>query len=220
MEFVMDGERNFYFLEMNTRIQVEHPVTELITGIDLVQEQIRIAGGFPLSFTQEQLRPHGHAIECRLYAENPHSFLPSPGPVKELLLPGGPFVRVDAAMLAGQEIPLEYDPMIAKLCTWGRDRGECVNRMARALSETGVAGCLTNIEFLRRALADPVFRSGTYTTGFIAERKQELTDIKLLPPGIRNEKEFGELLALLAASESKTPLSPEPAAWWRLNHVR
>jgi acetyl-CoA carboxylase, biotin carboxylase subunit len=220
MEFVMDGSRNFYFLEMNTRIQVEHPVSEMITGIDLVQEQIRVAAGMKLSFTQDDLVARGHAIECRLYAENPHTFLPSPGPVKELLLPGGPFVRVDASMLAGQEIPLEYDPMIAKLCAWGRNREESMNRMARALMETGVAGCLTNIDFLRRALADDVFRSGTYTTGFIAERAEKLANAKMLPSGIATEEEFRELLALLAASEAPAaPRAPEAASWWRAGHV-
>jgi acetyl/propionyl-CoA carboxylase alpha subunit len=110
--------------------------------------------------------------------------------------------------------------MIAKLCAWGRDRGECLDRMARALAETGVAGCLTNLAFLRRALADEVFRGGTYTTGFIAERATELADAKALPPGIETEEEFRALLALLAASEAKTPAAPEPAAWWRMGHVR
>jgi acetyl-CoA carboxylase biotin carboxylase subunit len=220
MEFVMDGNRNFYFLEMNTRIQVEHPVSELITGIDLVKEQILIAAGEKLSFTQADLAARGHAVECRLYAENPHSFLPSPGPVKELMLPGGPFVRVDAAMLPGQEIPLEYDPMIAKLCAWGRDREECLNRMARALAETGVAGCLTNLAFLRRALADDVFRSGTYTTAFIAERTDKIANAKALPPGIETEEEFRELLALLASSEQSMPVTPESAPWWRMNNGR
>jgi len=218
MEFVMDGERNFYFLEMNTRIQVEHPVTEMITGIDIVKEQILIAGGHKLSFTQQELKANGHAIECRLYAENPHTFLPSPGPVKELLLPGGPFVRVDAAMLPGQTIPLEYDPMIAKLCAWGRSRQESMNRMARALGETGVAGCLTNIEFLRRALAHQVFRGGNYTTGFIEAEKKALADPAALPPGIETEEEFRELIALLASSEAKVPLASEPAPW-RTTHV-
>ncbi len=220
MEFVMDGERNFYFLEMNTRIQVEHPVTELITGIDIVREQILIAAGEKLSFTQDELEARGAAIECRLYAENPHTFLPSPGPVKELMLPGGPFVRVDAAMLPGQVIPLEYDPMIAKLCTWARTREECMNRMERALAETGVAGCLTNLEFLRRALAHPIFRSGVYTTGFIEKEKAALADPKALPPGLASEEEFRELLALLASTEAKHALAPEPSAWWRMNHVR
>jgi acetyl/propionyl-CoA carboxylase alpha subunit len=220
MEFVMDGDRNFYFLEMNTRVQVEHPVTELITGIDIVKEQILIAGGHPLSFHQEQLHLHGHAIESRLYAENPHTFLPSPGPVKELVFPGGPFVRVDSAMLPGQVIPLEYDPMIAKLSTWGRDRFECLNRMARALAETGVAGCLTNLAFLRRALAHDVFRSGTYTTSFIPENESTLANPQALPPGVATEEEFRELLALLAQTETKPVMNPENAAWWRMSHVR
>ena len=145
--------------------------------------------------------------------------LPSPGPVKELLLPGGPFVRVDAAMMAGQEIPLEYDPMIAKICAWGRNRSEGLDRMARALAETGVAGCLTNLEFLRRALADEVFLKGIYTTGFIAERMDSLANQKLLPPGIESEEAFRELLALLAASETKTSSAATAAPWWKVNHV-
>lgn len=213
MEFVMDGDRNFYFLEMNTRIQVEHPVTEMITGIDIVKEQILIAAGEKLSFTQADLRVNGSAIECRLYAENPHTFLPSPGPVKELVFPGGPFVRVDAAMHSGQVIPLEYDPMIAKLCAWGRNREESLNRMARALAETGVAGCLTNLAFLRRCLSNEIFRRGDYTTGFIKENEANLADPKSLPPGITSEQEFQALLALLASAESRTTLPSQSANW-------
>ena len=220
MEFVMDGDRNFYFLEMNTRIQVEHPVTEMVTGIDLVKEQILVAGGQKLSFDPAQLKLNGAAIECRLYAENPFTFLPSPGPVKELVLPGGPFVRVDAAMHAGQTIPLEYDPMIAKLCTWGRTRQECIPRMARVLAETGVAGCLTNLQFLRRVMENKVFQGGTYTTGFIAQETAQLADPKQLPPGVENEAELRELLALLASTEEKTPANSPAAAWWRMTHVR
>lgn len=220
MEFVMDGDRNFYFLEMNTRIQVEHPVTEMITGIDIVKEQILIACGAKLSFTQKDLKVNGTAIESRLYAENSYTFLPSPGPVKELVLPGGPFIRVDAAMFAGQVIPLEYDPMIAKLCAWGRNREETLNRMARALAETGVAGCLTNLEFLRRTMENKIFRKGNYTTGFIKENEADLTDKTMLPPGITSEEEFKELLALLASSEQKSVSTPESAGWWKANHVR
>jgi acetyl-CoA carboxylase biotin carboxylase subunit len=220
MEFVMDGERNFYFLEMNTRIQVEHPVTEMITGIDIVKEQILIAAGEPLSIRQEDLRVNGAAIECRLYAENPFTFLPSPGPVKELILPGGPFVRVDAAMHPGQVIPLEYDPMIAKLCAWGRTREECLDRMARALGETGVAGCLTNLAFLRRTLENAVFRSGIYTTGFIDAEKASLANPAALPPGVASEEEFRRFLALLAESERHEIVSGAGADWWRMTHVR
>lgn len=219
MEFVMDGDRNFYFLEMNTRIQVEHPVTEMITGIDIVREQILIAGGNPLSFQQEDLHARGSAMECRLYAENPHTFLPAPGPVKELMLPGGPFIRVDAAMLAGQDIPLEYDPMIAKICAWARSRTECIHRMARALAETGVAGCLTNLTFLRRTMENKVFQSGNYTTGFIAQ-ESSLTDTQALPPGIESPEQMQELFALLAQAEEPQKQASQPAAWWRMNHVR
>jgi acetyl-CoA carboxylase biotin carboxylase subunit len=220
MEFVMDGDRNFYFLEMNTRIQVEHPVSEMITGIDLVKEQLLVAMGEKLSFKQEDLRVNGSAIECRLYAENPFSFLPSPGPVKELVLPGGPFIRVDAALYPGNVIPLEYDPMIAKLCAWGRNRKECIARMARALKETAVAGCLTNLQFLLKTMDHPLFQKGDYTTGFIKENEATLTDNKALPPGIHSEAEFKELLALLASVENKKSAPADPAAWWKVTHVR
>ncbi len=215
MEFVMDGDRNFYFLEMNTRIQVEHPVSEMITGIDLVKEQLLVAGGQKLSFSQDTLHLHGAAIECRLYAENPHSFLPSPGPIEEIVFPGGPFTRVDSAMLPGQVIPLEYDPMIAKLSTWGRTREECMNRMERALAETVVAGSLTNLEFLRRALAHPIFRKGNYTTSFIQDNKEALTNTKLLPPGIESEEALRAMLSLLAETESNTLTQGLSANWWK-----
>lgn len=177
MEFIVDGQRNFYFLEMNTRIQVEHPVSELITGLDLVKEQIRVAAGEKLSISQAELVARGVAIECRLYAEDPVEFLPTPGPIDFLWLPGGPFVRVESAILPGTVIPLEYDPMIAKICAWGRNRAEAMARMDRALSETVVAGSITNIGFLRRVLANQKYRSGDYTTKFISEEKQALAPI-------------------------------------------
>ena len=220
MEFVMDGKRNFYFLEMNTRIQVEHPVTEMITGIDIVKEQILIAQGERLSFTQETLEARGAAIECRLYAENPHTFLPAPGPVKELVLPGGPFVRIDSAMLPGQVIPLEYDPMIAKISAWGRTRKETIQRMDRALGETVVAGCFTNLEFLRRTMNDEVFGGGVYTTNFIAERKEELSDARDVPFGAADEEFLCQLLAATARLEKRTPISTKGSPWWRKQYVR
>jgi acetyl-CoA carboxylase, biotin carboxylase subunit len=212
MEFVMDGDRNFYFLEMNTRIQVEHPISEMITGIDIVKEQIRIAAGEPLSFSQEEIKPLGAAIECRLYAEDPVEFLPRPGPVHSLQLPGGPFVRVEAALAAGQRVPVEYDPMIAKICASGRNRPEAIARMERALRETFVGGCLTNISFLRRCLAHPTFKSGSYTTGLIAQEKASLC--QSLPPDLSYE----DLCRLLAAAASAEELSLNPgieATWWR-----
>lgn len=220
MEFVMDGARNFYFLEMNTRIQVEHPVTELITGIDIVKEQILIAGGEKLSISQEELSANGAAIECRLYAENPHTFLPAPGPVKELVLPGGPFVRIDSAMLSGQVIPLEYDPMIAKISTWGRSRQEAIHRMDRALGEAVVAGCFTNLEFLRRTMQDAVFGNGVYTTNFITERKKELSDPRDLPFGVNDEEFLRHLLAASSRLEKRTAISSKGSPWWRKQYVR
>lgn len=219
MEFVMGEDRSFYFLEMNTRIQVEHPVTELITGIDLVREQILVAMGEKLSFTQKELTARGAAVECRLYAENPYNFLPSPGLIRELWFPGGPFVRVDTAMQAGQRIPLEYDPMIAKLCAWGRKRPEALDRMARALAETLVGGSLTNLEFLRRALANDVFRGGCYTTNFIRENEKDLTDPAKPPVGLTNEANLRAALAALARHEAKTLLPAETAEWWREPHA-
>ncbi|MCO5143689.1 MAG: acetyl-CoA carboxylase biotin carboxylase subunit [Oligoflexia bacterium] len=214
MEFVMDGDRNFYFLEMNTRIQVEHPVTEMITGIDIVKEQIRIAQGEKLSFTQKELSANGWAIESRLYAENPHSFLPAPGPVKEFLLPGGPFVRIDSGLLAGQEIPMEYDPMIAKISTWGRTRAEAIQRMSRALGETAVAGCLTNIELLQRIFKHPIFRKGNYTTSFIADHK-EISDDTVAPISLENEEELYQILSNLIRVETHQEWKTEPANWWQ-----
>src|SRR4030095_16375805 len=133
--------REFYFLEMNTRLQVEHPVTELVTGFDLVREQFRVACGEPLSFTQEQITWHGHAIECRIYAEDPqNNFFPSPGRITHLREPCGPGVRVAAGVQLYSEVSIYYDPMIAKLAVWGTTRGEAIDRLARALDEYSVAG--------------------------------------------------------------------------------
>lgn len=217
MEFVMDGARNFYFLEMNTRIQVEHPVSEMITGIDLVKEQLLVAAKLPLSFKQADLRVNGAAIECRLYAENPYTFLPSPGRVTELWLAGGPFVRIDSAMLPGKEIPLEYDPMIAKISAWGRDRKEVIARMSRALGETVVAGTLTNLEFLRRALAHKIFQSGNYTTKFIADNTAELATPEKIPAEL--QKDLDAVLSALLATEEKELYTPRASRWWRRGNV-
>lgn len=208
MEFIVDGDRNFYFLEMNTRIQVEHPVTELITGIDIVKEQIRIAAGEKMSFAQADLVARGAAIECRLYAEDPATFLPTPGWVHDSWFPGGPFVRVDTSLMDGSKIPLDYDPMIAKICAWGRDRKEALDRMARALSETMVAGSVTNINFLRATLAHPRFRGGDYTTKFIDEEKAKLAG---LPGGLAPDE------AARAAAETdvaRAAIIPGGAAPW------
>jgi len=169
IEFLVDADRNFYFLEMNTRLQVEHPVTELVTGIDLVREQIRIAAGERLTIKQEDVRWTGSAIECRVYAEDPEkNFLPSPGKITRLRTPSGPGVRDDSGVYEGWEVPLYYDPMISKLATWGASRDEAVARMQRALGEYQVGGIRTTIPFFQAVLNDEEFRRGNIDTGYIA----------------------------------------------------
>ena len=168
IEFLVDADRKFYFLEMNTRLQVEHPVTELVTGVDLVREQIRIAAGEKLSYKQEDIRWTGSSIECRVYAEDPEkNFLPSPGKITRLRTPSGPGVRDDSGVYEGWEVPLFYDPMISKLATWGATRGEAIARMQRALGEYHVGGIRTTIPFFQAVLKDEEFRQGDIDTGYI-----------------------------------------------------
>ncbi len=163
---------DFYFLEMNTRLQVEHPITEMVTGIDLVRAQLRIAAGEPLWFCQEDVRQHGHAIECRVYAEDPaNNFAPAPGRIAGLREPGGPWVRVDSGVYPGYEVPIFYDPMIAKLVVWGADRAEAIDRTLRALGEYRVRGIRTSIPFFTALLQDPDFRAGAYSTGFLTKER-------------------------------------------------
>ncbi len=158
---VSDVTREFYFLEMNTRLQVEHPVTEMVTGVDLVREQIAVAAGLPLSFTQEEVRWTGHSIECRVYAEDPEQdFMPSPGRITSLRVPAGPNVRDDGGVYAGAEVSIYYDPMISKLAVWGRTRTEAVERMRRALDEYEVGGIKTTLPFFRRIMRDDRVRRG------------------------------------------------------------
>ena len=166
---VSDATHEFYFLEMNTRLQVEHPVTELVTGIDLVREQIGVAAGLPLSFRQEDVRFAGHAVECRVYAEDPlQDFMPSPGRITHLRVPAGPNVRDDGGVYAGAEVSIYYDPLISKLAVWGRTRAEAVERMRRALDEYDVGGIKTTLPFFRRIMRDADFVAGRLDTGFIA----------------------------------------------------
>ncbi len=169
---------DFYFLEMNTRLQVEHPVTEMVTGVDLVRAQLRIASGERLWFKQEDLRQSGHAIEVRIYAEDPsNNFAPAPGRIGGLREPGGPWVRVDSGVYAGYDVPIHYDPMVAKLICWGSDREEATTRLIRALREYRVRGIHTSIPFLSEILRDPDFRRGDYSTGFLSpERLAKLTE--------------------------------------------
>jgi len=170
VEFMLDEAGRFYFLEMNTRLQVEHPVTELVTGIDLVAAQLRVARREPLGFGQADVRPRGHAIEVRLYAEDAAAgFLPSAGPILALREPTGPGVRVDSALAAGGVVPVDYDPMLAKIAAWGADRSQAIARLVGALRETAVLGPTTNLAFLIDVLSHPAFARGATHTGFLAE---------------------------------------------------
>ena len=172
VEFLLDRENNFYFMEMNTRIQVEHPVTELVTGIDLIKEQIRIASGEPLSFRQEDVILNGWAIECRINAEDPkRDFMPSPGTIQFYLPPGGMGVRVDSGVYTGYKIPPFYDFMIAKLIVWGKDRSEALNRMRRALSEFTIEGVSTTIPYHLQVLNHPKFVDGDFHIQFLEQTK-------------------------------------------------
>jgi acetyl-CoA carboxylase biotin carboxylase subunit len=169
IEFLVDARRNFYFLEMNTRLQVEHPVTEVVTGIDIAREQIRIAAGCRLTIKQKDVRWKGSAIECRIYAEDPdHNFLPSPGRITRLRVPSGPGVRDDSGVYEGWEVPLFYDPMISKLVAWGATRDEAIARMKRALGEYHVGGIRTTIPFFLSVLDDEEFARGEIDTDYIA----------------------------------------------------
>ncbi|MBD1846309.1 acetyl-CoA carboxylase biotin carboxylase subunit [Cyanobacteria bacterium FACHB-63] len=168
VEFLLDCSGDFYFMEMNTRIQVEHPVTEMITGIDLIAEQIRIAQGEPLRFTQEEIELRGHAIECRINAEDPdHNFRPSPGRISGYLPPSGPGVRMDSHVYTDYEIPPYYDSLIGKLIVWGSDRPSAILRMKRALRECAVTGLPTTINFHQRILETPEFQRGDIYTNFV-----------------------------------------------------
>lgn len=207
IEFLVDDDLNFYFLEMNTRLQVEHPITERVVGIDLVKEQIHIANGEKLSIKQEDLRQHGHAIECRIYAEDADNhFMPSPGLVKKITEPQGFGVRTDGYVYEGYEIPIYYDPMISKLITWGLNRDEAIRRMRRSLSEYSIMGVKTSISFLKRILDIPDFAEGKYNTHFIENNQKTLFSPCEEPP-------FFEDLAAIAAfydytleAESRKPV--------------
>ncbi len=174
---VSDESREFYFLEMNTRLQVEHPVTELVTGIDLVREQICVASGAELSFTQKDINWTGHAIECRVYAEDPdNNFLPSPGRISFLQAPAGPGIRDDSGVVSESEVSIYYDPMISKLAAWGRNRREAIDRLRRALDEYRIAGIKTTLPFFRKVVRDEEFIAAKLDTGFISrfwERSRE-----------------------------------------------
>ncbi len=168
VEFLVDADRNFYFLEMNTRLQVEHPVTEFITGLDLVHLQLLIAAGEKLPFQQEDIKLRGHAIECRVYAEDPdNNFFPSPGQITRLISPSGPGIRRDSGMYEGWTVPIDYDPLLAKLVAYGESREQAIQRLQRALTEYFVGGIKTNLPLFRRILKDPEFRAAKLDTGYL-----------------------------------------------------
>lgn len=196
VEFLVDQQKNFYFLEMNTRLQVEHPVTELVTGLDLVHLQVRIAAGETLPFAQDDIQIRGHAIECRIYAEDPdNNYFPSPGKITLLLAPSGPGIRRDSGMYEGWTVPMDYDPLLAKLIGYGTDRDQAISRLTRALSEYFVGGIKTNISLFRRILRNPEFRAARLDTGFLDRMLKEKEAVR--PDA--DEETKAEEVAVIAA---------------------
>jgi acetyl/propionyl-CoA carboxylase alpha subunit len=226
---VSDVTREFYFLEMNTRLQVEHPVTELVTGIDLVREQITVAAGQPLSFTQDEIEWRGHAIECRVYAEDPNNnFLPSPGRITHLRVPAGPNVRDDGGVYEGAEVSIYYDPMISKLAAWGRTRDEAIARLRRALAEYNVGGIKTTLPFFREITRDAEFIAGQLDTGFIerfnarrAAASEAARDAETGEAARDTQRDLAIIIAALAESQNKAQatadgdgsIAQQPSQW-------
>lgn len=201
VEFIVDDKLNFYFLEMNTRLQVEHCVTEEITGVDLVKEQIRIAEGKPLTLQQSDLEINGHSIECRVYAEDPaNGFLPDIGNLKVYKRPQGPGIRVDDGFEQGMDIPIYYDPMIGKLISKGKDRNEAIARMTRAIDEFEIVGIETTLLFCRYAINHHAFRSGEFDTNFVSKY---FTNENLQSDGLTEEEEIAAILAIHAISQKE-----------------
>lgn len=218
IEFLFDSQaRRFYFLEMNTRLQVEHPITELCCGVDLVRQQLLVADGQQLPLTQGDIRPRGAAIECRICAEDPEQFLPSPGPVRALRVPSGPGIRDDSGVYAGAEISTHYDPLLSKLCVWAAQRDEAIARMRRALDEYRVAGIQTNLPLHRLILKHPVFISGRYDTGFIGAHASELRVERRDPdiPAVAAAIVHSERRTRAAASSRTQQPSQQQSAWRR-----
>jgi len=178
IEFLLNPDQSFYFMEMNTRIQVEHPVTEWITGVDLIEWQLRVASGEKLAFKQKDIKMKGHAIECRINAEHPFKFTPSPGKITLYHAPGGRSVRVDSAVYSGYSIPPHYDSMIAKIITHARDRKKCIRRMQRAIDELAIIGITTNQELHKRLLANPGFQAADFNIHFLENWLKQITDSK------------------------------------------
>ncbi len=223
IEFIVDDNLNYYFLEMNTRLQVEHPITERVVGVDLVKEMINIANGKPLSCRQEDLKQSGHAIECRIYAEDPEqNFMPSPGTIRHISEPLGLGVRHDGYVYEGYTIPIYYDPMISKLIVWAPNRDEAIGRMSRALHEYKITGVKTSIPFLARIMESPVFRSGKYNTHFIEENSEFLFS-KADCDGICEDMALIAAYLEYTAALQHTEAAPEeqkPASRWKNSERR
>jgi len=210
-EFLLGEDGSFYFLEMNTRLQVEHPITEWITGFDLVEEMVRVAAGEKLRHRQEDIVRRGAALECRVYAEDPVGFLPSPGRIDALRAPAGPWVRDDSGFYEGATVPSHYDPLVSKVSVWGPDRRSAIARMRRALSEYVVAGIKTNLAFHEKLLAHPAFVEGRYDTGFIEEHKADL--LGYATPSEEEEATLAAAIAVAAArAEQRAQRSESVAA--------
>jgi acetyl-CoA carboxylase biotin carboxylase subunit len=222
VEFLVDQDRRFYFLEMNTRLQVEHPVTEWVTGVDLVKEQIRIAAGEPLAYQQAEIEWRGAAVECRIYAEDPdNNFFPSPGKILALDRPAGPGVRVDSGAYPGWTVPLEYDPLIAKLAVWASNREAAIARLRGALEEYYVSGIKTNLGFFRRVLDTPEFREGRVDTTFL---ERWMAEARPADPPEAPEVELAAILAAvlhgLPARANNHERAAEGSSAWKLEGRR
>ena len=220
IEFIVDDDLNYYFLEMNTRLQVEHPITEWVVGVDLVKQQIKIANGEKLSFKQEDLKQNGHAIEVRIYAEDPdNNFMPSPGKIRYIDEPLGLGIRHDGYVYSGYEIPMFYDPMISKMIVWGKDREEAIARMRRALDAYTLTGVKTSIPYLRRIMDVPAFVEGRYNTHFVQDHAGELK-----PEEDKDEQlqdiiaitAFADYLDSLKQSQSKPDNNGKALSPWKL----
>ncbi len=218
---VADATREFYFLEMNTRLQVEHPVTELVTGFDLVREQIAVAAGARLSFTQQHIRWHGHAIECRVYAEDPaNNFFPSPGRISFLQTPAGPGIRDDAGVREGSEVSIHYDPMISKLAAWGSNRSEAIDRLRRALDEYQISGIRTTLPFFRAIVRDGDFVEAKLDTDFISRFQER--QAAMAPEEDKHARDLALMAAALQYRSEKmhAPFTEEIVSRWRLQGRR
>jgi pyruvate carboxylase subunit A len=215
MEFLF-SDRKFYFLEVNARVQVEHPVTEMVTGVDIVKEQIRIASGLPLGIKQQAIRMNGSAIECRINAEDPlNDFVPTPGKIKSYHPPGGTGIRVDSGVYPSYTIPPFYDPMISKLIVWGRDRNEAITRMRRALYEYIIIGIKSNIPFHKAVMENPRFVKGELGTHFVDNETTLIDDMKSM---IEREKTLEEKLSHVSEEKRRIAAIAAVAALTQMHH--